>query len=250
MMISILSPSKKQDFDVSAPTNTTQPRFLSEAETLMQELRTLSRPQIGELMSISDKLASLNFDRFQQFDPPFTNANAKPAVLAFRGDVYDGLDADSLSEESLAFAQEHLRILSGLYGILRPLDLIQPYRLEMKTKLANPEGDDLYEFWGDKLAEQINSETDTLINLASNEYFKALPNKTLDVRLITPVFKELKGEKYKVIAIYAKKARGAMARFIIENRIDTPEDLKNFQWEGYAFHNELSKKNEWVFTRG
>lgn len=251
-MLTILSPSKTQNFEVKVPAGTTQPEFLKDAEILMNELRQLSRPDIGDLMKLSEKLASLNYERFQQFDTPFTPQNAKPAVLAFRGDVYDGLDADTLSDADLDFAQQHLRLLSGLYGLLRPLDLIQPYRLEMKTKLANPKGKDLYTFWGTKLAEKINQETDLLVNLASNEYFKALPKKALQAHVITPQFKEYREGKFKVIALYAKKARGAMARFIIENRIKQPENLRDFRWDGYMFHEELSNERagDFVFTRG
>jgi hypothetical protein len=204
-------------------------------------------------MKLSDKLAGLNVARYESWAPPFTLANAKQAVLAFKGDVYTGLDAETLDEDGLAFAQNHLRILSGLYGVLKPLDLMQAYRLEMGTKLANPAGKDLYAFWGDDIQDSLKAEPaledNVLINLASNEYFKAVKAKTLAARIITPVFKDWKNGQYKMISFYAKKARGLMSRYIIDHRLNEPEQIKAFDYEGYRFSEEMSKGDEWVFIR-
>jgi len=254
-MLTVLSPAKTQDFSVALRGQPTQPTLLSESEYLMHELQKLNIGQIESLMSVSEKIAALNYGRFQNYQTPFTPENARQAALAFRGDVYTGLDADNLSDESLQFGQKHLRLLSGLYGLLRPLDLIQPYRLEMKTKLDNPRGSDLYKFWGSRLSEVLNAEWEGspyLINLASKEYSKALDFKTLKAEVISPNFKERKGDSYKVVAIYAKKARGMMARYILENRLDEPEGLKGFSADGYQFNETLSNlpKGDWVFTRG
>ena len=205
-------------------------------------------------MSISDKLAGLNAARFEAWQTPFTPENAKQAVLAFKGDVYTGLDAKTLSAEDFVFAQSHLRILSGLYGLLRPLDLMQAYRLEMGTRFANTRGKDLYAFWGNQITKKLNQEmqqqTDNvLVNLASNEYFKAVKPAAFDGEVFTPVFKDLKNGQYKIISFYAKKARGLMVRYIIDNKITRVEDLKGFDYEGYAFNADMSQGNEWVFTR-
>jgi len=205
-------------------------------------------------MKLSLKLAELNFDRYETWKPKCTEKNAKQSILAFQGDVYQGLDAASLSAAELKFAQQHLRILSGLYGILRPLDLMQPYRLEMGTKLKTTRGNNLYDFWGSTITEGLNKQlkklkTDTLINLASNEYFKSVKPKELDAEIITPAFKEFKNGDYKMIGIYAKRARGLMSRYIIQNKLTNPEDLKDFHEEGYKFNSKLSKGNNWVFTR-
>ena len=204
-------------------------------------------------MKISDKLAGLNMARFQQWETPFTEKNAKQAILAFKGDVYTGLNAETLNENGLAFAQQHLRILSGLYGVLRPLDLIQPYRLEMGTPFQNDAGRDLYSFWGEKLQESLQAEPalsdGVLINLASNEYFKAVNAKKLNATIITPVFKDWKNGQYKMISFYAKKARGLMSRYIIDQQINSPEKLKQFDLDGYRYSDEMSQKNDWVFIR-
>jgi cytoplasmic iron level regulating protein YaaA (DUF328/UPF0246 family) len=202
-------------------------------------------------MKLSDKLAALNMARFQTWQKPFNLENAKQALLAFKGDVYTGLDADTLDVAGLDFAQQHLRILSGLYGVLRPLDLMQAYRLEMGTKFANAKGKDLYQFWGSQLRESIESELKdgVLINLASNEYFKAVEAKKLKARIITPVFKDWKNGQYKIISFYAKKARGLMSRYIIDHSINDPENIKGFDSEGYRFSPEMSQADEWVFLR-
>jgi cytoplasmic iron level regulating protein YaaA (DUF328/UPF0246 family) len=250
----LISPAKTLDYDAAPVTQTyTQPRYLEDSAELIKQLQQLSAQDIASLMSLSDKLAGLNMARFQSWAPPFDMENAKQAVLAFRGDVYTGLDADTMTEADFEFAQQHLRILSGLYGVLRPLDLMQAYRLEMGTKFSNSRGKDLYAFWGSKLRESIEAEPaledGVLINLASNEYFKATQAKKLSARVITPQFKDWKNGQYKMISFYAKKARGLMARFIIDNRIDKIEELKSFDREGYQYSAELSDGDNWVFTR-
>lgn len=253
-MLTVISPAKTLDFDTPAHTDTfTEPRFLAQSQQLIAQLKKLSTQEIAGLMKISDKLAGLNMARFQQWETPFTVKNAKQAVLAFKGDVYTGLDAETLDQPGLDFAQQHLRILSGLYGVLRPLDLMQPYRLEMGTPFQNEAGKDLYSFWGDTLRESLQSESalqdGILINLASNEYFKAINAKKLDATIITPVFKDWKNGQYKMISFYAKKARGLMSRYIIEQQIDSPEQLKQFDSEGYRYSEEMSQKTDWVFIR-
>jgi cytoplasmic iron level regulating protein YaaA (DUF328/UPF0246 family) len=205
-------------------------------------------------MGISDKLGVLNYDRYQEWSTPFTEDNAKQAVLAFNGDVYTGLDANSFKADEFKFAQKHLRILSGLYGLLKPLDLMQPYRLEMGTKFANQRGKDLYQFWGETITEALNKQlksvkSDVLVNLASNEYFKSVKPKLLNAEVITPVFKDWKGDKYKIISFYAKKARGLMAAYIIKNKLTDVEAIKGFDYEGYCFNEGMSSAKEWVFTR-
>jgi len=204
------------------------------------------------LMKLSDKLATLNVNRFQHWATPFTLENARPAMYAFKGDVYTGLDAYSLKKSDVNFAQKHLRMLSGLYGVLRPLDLIQPYRLEMGIKFANQRGSNLYEFWGDLITQKINEEPvakDVILNLASNEYFKAVKTKQLNASVITPVFKDEKNGKYKIISFYAKKARGLMAAYVIKNRIKNVDEIKKFDVAGYQFNPEQSTDKEWVFLR-
>jgi uncharacterized protein len=254
-MITVISPAKSLDFENPVtPSKTTKPRFLTESQQLIDQLRELAPQDIASLMKLSDKLAQLNYDRFQQFQTPFTKKNARACVFAFRGDVYQGLDADSLSTDDLTFAQEHLRILSGLYGVLRPLDLMQAYRLEMGTKFENASGKNLYEFWGKTLNKSIQKEltksnAEALVNLASNEYFKAVKAKELSHPIITPVFKDYKNGQYKIISFFAKKARGLMARYIIQNRIEQVEDLKSFNLDGYKLSKKLSSGNEIVFTR-
>lgn len=254
-MLVVLSPAKNLDLSpADIPLDATQPVLMSDAQSLAKQCKKLSPADLSSLMGISDKLAILNAERFSSFTTPFTEDNAKPAVLTFNGDVYLGLDASTLSDEDLAFSQQHLRILSGLYGVLKPLDLMQAYRLEMGTRLANNRGDNLYQYWGSTIAKALNSDQDSnddpvLINLASNEYFKAVDKKTLKAKIITPVFKDEKKGTYKVISFYAKKARGMMARYIIDKRITNPEQLKQFDTAGYTYSAELSKANEWVFTR-
>jgi len=254
-MLVLVSPAKKLDFkEMAAPITHSQPVFLDRSSVLVEHAKKLSQGELARLMKLSNKLTDLNFQRFKAFSPPFTVANSKQAALAFKGDTYIGLDAESLSEDDLIYAQDHLRILSGLYGMLRPLDLIQPYRLEMGSRLPNPKGEDLYEFWGDDLARAIDRtvaahEEPVVINLASNEYFKAARSNTIDKRVITPIFKEVKDGVGKVLGLFAKRARGCMARYIIKNRVERSEDLKHFTGEGYEYKKELSSDDEWVFTR-
>lgn len=254
-MLAVISPAKTLDYDTPVPTSTyTQPDFLKASAELIEVLRPYSPQDISALMKISDKLGSLNAARFQEWQPPFTRDNARQAVLAFKGDVYVGLDAFSLDEPGFQYAQSHLRILSGLYGLLRPLDLIQAYRLEMGTRLKNPKGKDLYDFWGRQLAEKINQiltdhTTPTLINLASQEYFKAVDLNVLAANVITPVFKDWKNGQYKIISFHAKKARGLMCRYMIDQKLATPEGLKNFNYAGYQFDESQSTETQWVFTR-
>lgn len=249
----IISPAKSLDFESKVTTDVyTQPRFLEQSEKLNKKLKTLSRKKISELMKISDDLASLNYDRNQDWQPPFSLDNAKQAVFAFTGEVYRGIDASSISEDKVPVLQEKLRILSGLYGLLKPLDLIQPYRLEMGTKLKVGRRENLYKFWDTTLAESLNEELgdgELLINLASTEYFKALPKKALKVPMITPVFKDFKNGQYKTIMTFAKKARGLMVRYIVDNNVETLEELKGFDVEGYGFSEEMSTETELVFTR-
>lgn len=253
-MLTLVSPAKTLDYESPLATDTyTQPRFTEQSQQLIETLRQLSVQDVAELMKLSDKLASLNVARYQSWEPKHTPDNARPAVLAFKGDVYTGLDAESFSEADFSFAQQHLRILSGLYGVLRPLDLLEPYRLEMGTRLKTATGDNLYQFWGDRITAALNEELktsdDVVVNLASNEYFKAVQPKALNARLITPVFKDFKNGQYKIISFYAKKARGLMSRYIIQNRIDAPEAIKAFDLEGYYFSPEQSKGDTWVFLR-
>jgi len=252
-MLMIISPAKTLDYESPLATKThTQPDFLDDACELIDQLKTLEPHQVSNLMNISDKLGQLNAERFRNWHTPFTPDNARPSVLAFKGDVYTGLDAESFSEEDFSFAQKHLRILSGLYGLLKPLDLMQPYRLEMGTKFENTRGKDLYAFWGRKITDALNqllADDKTLINLASNEYFKSVQKKNLDARLITPQFKDWKNGQYKMISFYAKKARGLMCRYVIQNRITNAEDLKGFNLDGYYFSEDQSDNNNWVFLR-
>ena len=250
-MLAIISPSKTQDFSTPDIQDHTLTRQLDESEVLVKILKQKNQEELSKLMSISEKLATLNYTRFQDFSTPFNFNNAKQALLAFKGDVYNGIDAPNLSKKDLTFAQDNLRMLSVLYGVVRPLDLIAPYRLEMGTKLANPRGKNLYEFWGSKISELLNEdESEVIINLASNEYFKGIDKKTLKPKIINIVFKEFKGDKYKIIGIYAKRARGLMVQYIIKNRIQNSQDLKSFAMEDYRFKEELSDSTTWVFTRG
>ncbi|MGP9834091.1 peroxide stress protein YaaA [Marinobacter sp. NSM] len=253
-MLMIISPAKTLDYDSPLATETyTQPDFLDDACELIDQLKALEPHQVSNLMSISDKLGQLNAERFRTWHTPFTPDNARQAILAFKGDVYTGLDAESFSEQDFAFAQKHLRMLSGLYGLLKPLDLMQPYRLEMGTKFENQRGKDLYAFWGSKITEALNEllakDDQVLVNLASNEYFKSVQKKQLDGRLITPQFKDWKNGQYKMISFYAKKARGLMCRYAIQNQITQADDLKGFNLEGYYFSEDQSDNNNWVFLR-
>ncbi|RLA22568.1 MAG: peroxide stress protein YaaA [Gammaproteobacteria bacterium] len=254
-MLLVISPAKSLDFETPAKTEKfDQPLFLDESEELVEQLKALEPSALSSLMSISEKLAVLNSNRFLAWQRPFTPENSKQALLAFNGDVYEGLAAESLSESDLDWANEHLRILSGLYGLLKPLDLIQPYRLEMGARFKNQRGKNLYEFWGDKITDRLNQEiaghkSPVLVNLASNEYFKSVKPRLLKGEVITPVFKDWKNDKYKIISFYAKKARGMMAAYIIKNRLEAPEQLKEFDTAGYVYSAEESTKNEWVFLR-
>ena len=254
-MLLVVSPAKNLDYESPLATEQfSQPEMLSHSEELMKTCRTLTPADLSSLMKISDKLAGLNAARFGEWKTPFTTDNARQAVLAFNGDVYTGLDAASFSESDFDFAQKHMRILSGLYGLLKPLDLMQAYRLEMGTKLANTRGKNLYEFWGSAITENLNAALasqgdNVLINLASNEYFKSVKKKQLDATVITPSFKDWKNGQYKMISFFAKKARGLMARYIIQNQLTELEHLKGFNLEGYQYNEELSKGNDLVFTR-
>jgi cytoplasmic iron level regulating protein YaaA (DUF328/UPF0246 family) len=254
-MLIFLSPAKSLDYKTPPQVATnTQPAFLKDSEVLIKQLRKLSPADIANLMDLSDPLALLNFNRYADWRLPFTPENAKQAVLAFDGDVYDGLAARTLSAADLDFAQQHVRILSGLYGILKPLDLMQPYRLEMGTKFANKAGKDLYAFWGERLLDAINAELSKMpravaVNLASEEYFKAAVGRKINGLLIQPVFEDWKNGKYKIISFYAKRARGLMTRYAVLNRLDEPEGLKEFDDDGYAFAAEASDDKTWVFRR-
>ena len=254
-MLTVISPAKTLDFDTPPSTRkTTQPQFLERSAELVEDARKLSPADIRELMGVSENIADLNHRRFMNWGTPFTLDNAKQSLLAFKGDVYTGLEADTLTTAQLGFAQKHLRILSGLYGLLRPLDLMQPYRLEMGLKFANSGGRNLYEFWGDAITRALNSQlkksgSKVLVNLASNEYYKSVQARELDADIITPVFKDLKGDKYRVISFYAKKARGQMARFIIEQELNEPDGLKKFSTDGYRYNKAESSAREMVFTR-
>lgn len=252
-MITILSPAKNLNFKTLTHTKiSSQPNFQKESLRLIRALRKLKQKDLSELMDISEKLAAENFSRYKVWKPEFTSENSKPAVLAFNGEVYYGLKASELDDDALQFTQKHLRILSGLHGILKPLDLVQPYRLEMGTKLEVGKYSNLYEFWDKKIFKLLNEELKsekTLVNLASNEYSKVAMLPKLKARIITPVFKDLKGDEYKVIFVYAKRARGLMARFIIDHRINDPEQLKLFESGGYFYNENLSEGDRWVFTR-
>lgn len=254
-MLAVVSPAKNLDYESDLPElNVTQPRLLDNAEELVEVCRQLSPQQLGSLMKISDKLAGLNAARFQEWQRPFNEDNARPAIFAFNGDVYTGLDAASLNSEAIDTAQKQLRILSGLYGVLRPLDLMQPYRLEMGSKLDNPKGKNLYEYWGDTITQMLNDDlaelgSSTLVNLASNEYFSAVKPKALNADIITPVFKDEKNGQYKVISFYAKKARGLMARFILNQKPKSVSDLKEFDANGYSFNEAMSSDKQLVFCR-
>lgn len=251
-MLVVISPAKKLDYSssIEAPL-LSQPALLDHAQELSQGLKKLAPQDISSLMHLSDKLGTLNYERFQEWQTPFNADNARAAVLAFKGDVYQGLDADNMSAADLHWAQDHLRILSGLYGVLRPLDLMQAYRLEMGTKFATPRGKDLYQFWGDIITGELNQlDSSVLVNLASNEYFKAVRKKDITARIVTPVFMDMKDDKYKIISFYAKKARGMMSRYIIQNRITEIEQINQFDSDGYRYNAALSEADAPVFLRG
>lgn len=253
-MLTILSPSKTLDFKQNASGTFTTPVFLDESKELINCLKKLTPSEISSLMKLSPNLALLNHKRYQDFKTPFTQTNARQAIYAFKGDVYDGLNAETFTPGNIEMAQKRLRILSGLYGLLRPLDLIQPYRLEMGTRLTNKNGNNLYQFWGNKISHMINQELalqhfDSIINLASQEYAKAMRPATIKATIITPTFKEFKNGTYRMLMLYVKQARGLMAGYIIKNNLHTPEQIKKFNLEGYAFNEKLSTDHEWVFTR-
>ena len=255
-MLAILSPAKTLDFD--SPLTTDQhsaPEFTKESTALIKTLRQLEPSDIGSLMGISDKLAVLNHNRYAHWSAKFDDASgARASLLAFKGDVYLGLDAQTLSKRDFTWAQKRLRVLSGLYGLLRPLDRIHPYRLEMGTALRNTAGKDLYEFWGGKVTQALNKalagqRSKVLINLASNEYYKVVQTQNIDGRIVTINFKEWRRDAYRFVSFSAKKARGLMARYMIDHRAERADDLKAFDVEGYAFNEELSSRDEWIFTR-
>jgi len=255
-MIALVSPAKSLDFENSSPsTSFSEPIFLDKSQELVDVLKTYSPSKISKLMNISSDLGTLNCNRYQEWKRPFSLTNAKQSLFAFTGDVYKGLDAVSMSEKNIDFCQKHFRIVSGLYGMLRPLDLIQAYRLEMGTKLSiNRKHKNLYSYWSDTLTEHLNNElkesnSNFVLNLASNEYSKAINFKTIQAEVISPVFKDWKNGEYKIISFFAKKARGLMGRYFINNEIMNPEMLKGFDYEGYTYNHELSLKNPYTFTR-
>jgi cytoplasmic iron level regulating protein YaaA (DUF328/UPF0246 family) len=253
-MIVLLSPSKTLDFNKHSNQHYTLPRLLKDSNKLVEVLKTLSPADIKQLMKVSDNIAELNFERFHQFETPFSLDNAKQALLAFKGDVYIGFEVETMSDEDLDFAQKHLRILSGLYGVLRPLDLMQPYRLEMGTKLAEETYKDLYAFWGNRITNLLNDDiallsSNLVINLASNEYFKAINKELLNGRLLNIDFKENRNGGYRTISFNAKKARGAMAHQIVKHRVTEDEGLKSLVVNDYTFNNTLSTKDHFVFTK-
>lgn len=252
-MLVVISPAKSLDMEPVVVTPT-QPAFQDDAVRLAKTARNLTLTQLKDLMHISDDLARLNRDRFKMFQAEPDPQATKPAALAFNGDTYQGLEAKTLSEDDLRWAQDHLAILSGLYGLLRPLDAIQPYRLEMGSRLKTRRGKSLYDYWGDTIAKALNAQAaaqgiDTLINCASQEYFGAADRKALKLRVITPTFMELKDDKPRIVSFFAKRARGAMARHIVENRLTDPDDIKGFSAGGYAYDPDLSNSDTWVFLR-
>lgn len=254
-MLALISPAKTLDYESALPTDLhTLPRLLVQSQQLVDLSRKLSASEIANLMSVSEKIAQLNVARFHDWNADLNFANARQAIYAFKGDVYTGLDAYSLSKADIDFAQQHLRMLSGLYGVLRPLDLMMPYRLEMGTKLSNMRGHNLYAFWGEQITQLINqdlqnSNASVLLNLASDEYYKSVKPSQINAEIIKPVFLDQKNGQYKVISFYAKKARGLMARYMIENKIKKVEDLTEFQGDGYYFDADSSLQGELVFKR-
>ncbi len=254
-MLMVVSPAKSLDFETPAQTKKfTEPRFLPDSKRLVSDLQKLKPEEFSDLMNISEALGELNFARYANWQLPFDLNNAKQAIFAFKGDVYIGLEAEQFSSHDLNYAQKHLRILSGLYGILRPLDLMQAYRLEMGSRFRNNDGKSLYDIWGEKLTESLNTElaeqkSKVLINLASKEYFGALKSDQLDAKIISPVFKDYSNGKYKILSFFAKKARGSMAAYIIKNRLDSPAKLKEFDVDGYRYSEEDSTPSMPVFLR-
>jgi cytoplasmic iron level regulating protein YaaA (DUF328/UPF0246 family) len=254
-MLAVISPAKTLDFESKPATKKhSLPDFVEDSAMLIKRLRTLPPSEISSLMNISDKLADLNHRRYAEWRPEFPADTARPAILAFRGDVYMGLRADTLNERDFTWAQKHLRILSGLHGLLRPLDRIRPYRLEMGTRLSNPRGEDLYAFWGSKVTCALNSalreqKQKVLINLASNEYYDVLQPGEIDARIININFRDWKNGQYKFLSFFAKKARGLMARYLIDHRVSTLKALRKFDYDGYAFCADRSNGDDWVFTR-
>ena len=254
MLVTIISPAKKLDYSpIEKNLDSTVPGLLEHSNELIKYLKSLNPQEVSSLMGLSDKLGALNYERFQEWETPFTKSNSKQAILAFKGDVYQGLDAESLSETELIWAQKHLRILSGLYGVLKPLDLMQAYRLEMGTKFPTNRGKNLYEFWNSIITDELNrtfsSKEATLLNLASNEYFKSINSSELKANVITPIFMDRKNGKYKIISFFAKKARGMMTRYVIKNQIEDIADIQNFEEGGYSFNKEMSEDNKPVFCR-
>jgi cytoplasmic iron level regulating protein YaaA (DUF328/UPF0246 family) len=251
-MLALISPSKTLNFETYKPVGeTSAPLFVKDSVKLIKILKEYSVKDIEKLMGISTKLAELNHQRFKSFSSKFTEENSKQAIFAFKGDVYEGFNVELLTDKEIKTAQKKIAIISGLYGLLQPLDLIQPYRLEMGTKLKNEKGSDLYKFWGSKISERLNElETKTIINLASQEYFKAVDKKLLKANIIDVNFLEKKNGSYKTIALFAKRARGLMARYITKNNLNKAEDLKGFDYEDYSFNNKLSNEQKLTFTRG
>lgn len=253
-MLLLISPAKTLDFSSSKLKEHSTPRLLDQSEILVGNLKKKSKNSLKKLMNVSDNIAMLNVERYQTYNTPFTLKNAKQSILAFKGDVYTGMDTDSFDQGDYAFAQNHIRILSGLYGLLKPLDLMQPYRLEMGTKLRNKRGKNLYDFWKGRITDLINSDakdsgSKTVINLASQEYFKSVKTQKLESALINVSFKELRNDNYKVVSFSAKRARGMMCHFATKHKITEPTDLKGFDYANYVFNEKLSKEGEWVFTR-
>ena len=254
-MLAILSPAKSLDYESPLVTKKfSEPSFVAESEQLIDSLRTFTPGELSTLMGISDNLAELNHRRYAEWQPEFSNGDARPAVLAFKGDVYLGLEGPTLKERDFTWAQKHIRILSGLHGILKPLDRIRPYRLEMGTRLRTATGENLYEFWGSKVTEALNNAIkeqgdNLLINLASDEYYGVLQPTDINARIIKVHFREWKNGQYKFLSFFAKKARGSMARYMIDQRVKSLKALRSFDYDGYTFNNELSSGDDWVFTR-
>lgn len=255
-MLAVISPAKTLDYESPCPAHRpTTASFLDDADELITVLRRKSKAELRELMDISPALAELNHARYREWALPFSEDSARAAIFAFKGDVYTGFDLANYTKSDLQFAQKHLRILSGLYGVLRPLDLMLPYRLEMGTALKTKRGKNLYEFWGDRISENLNaalgkSGKNTLVNLASQEYFASVRPEQIRARIVTPVFKEWKSDRYRIVSFFAKKARGLMCDYLVRHRLEDPEDLKSFDSEGYRHHPDGSDANTWLFVRG